>query len=318
LSNAKSVLHLVAGNAFQIVCALALGTIALGLILESWWWPADAIAQLRLHNTVVLLVLGIGLAVSRRWKWATVAAAGIGISLIFSLPGLIKTAPTGEAADGKVLRILSHNLNFQNEQFDVAIDAIEAADADVVILFEITLAWQQALQRLESIYDFHLVEAEQGQFGIAIFSREEFQYDPEPFSAKGIHPVIAKFKNGSKPFTVIGVHPPPAIGGELFEIRNRFLDLLAINVQFRNEPVVVAGDFNITPVSRAYRKLLRETELRSAGSPLRSTWSLGKIPGMGARIDHHLVSKHWRIASSEVGPSSGSDHKMLVTDLILE
>lgn len=317
MSDSESTFQRVAGSSLALVCTLALIPLTLGLIFERRWWAADVFGQIRLQNTVVLLVIGCAFAIGRNWKWTITAAAGVAISLLVSLPPILKKAPQAEEIEGRTLKILSQNLNFRNTEFDEAIGAIEAANADVVILFEVTLDWQQKLQRLESIYDYHFVEAQSGQFGIAMFSREEFQIDPEPFSVADIQPIIARFRIDSQEITVIGAHAPPALGRQLFDMRKQFLALLAINVQFRDEPVIVAGDFNITPASGAYRDLLKETGLRGAGNPFESTWK-SRIPGFGVRIDHALVSEHWRVVSSEAGPASGSDHKMLVTELILK
>ena len=45
-----------------------------------------------------------------------------------------------------------------------------------------------------------------------------------------------------------------------------------------------------------------------------NTWSW---PVMGIRIDHVLVSEHWRVTESRIGPAMGSDHWPLIFRLRL-
>lgn len=318
MSNSQKFYRWLAKGAFGRVCVLALIMLAIGLIFERWWWVADACAQLRLHNAVVLILLGTGFAATRRWKWLATAAAGALIGLVLSLPPHFQSAPGMEKDDGPVLKILCHNLEFDNRDFDAAIAAIKAADADVVILLEVTAGWREQLEGLEEIYDHHVIEAEGGQFGIAMFSKlKTAEFKLEDFSGLSIQSIIATLEFGGEKITIIGTHPPPPVGADLLKVRNWHLESLARDIAGRREPVIVVGDLNITPASSGYRNLLGKTGLRSAGMPWRASWSPFGIPGISARLDHTLVSRQWRVVSSKVGPASGSDHRMLVTELAL-
>ena len=315
--------RLLAKGAVNRVCVVGLFTLLLGLVLEKVWWVADACAQLRLQNCLALVILAIPLAIRQRWKWVAAAGVGIVLGLATSVPPLFETAPSATLAttDGErtSLRILTHNVEYDNENITEVLEAIQEADADVVLLLEVTAPWRERLKWLQNIYDHEVIEAEGGRFGIAMFSRLPVDsFDLEDFNGFDLQSVVAKLQYGGESITVIGTHPPPAVDGDLLRMRDWHLKSLARDVSGRREPVIVAGDLNITPVSSEYRRLLRETGLKSAGIPLHPTWSPFGIPGLGARIDHTLVSRQWRVVSSEVGPSCGSDHRMLVTELVLE
>ena len=309
-----------ASGAFGRVCVLALASLIVGLIFERWWWVADAFAQLRFHNTMVLLILGIGFAVMKRKKWLISAAAGVVLGLAFTIPPLFWVAPAARSATPEnTIKVLSHNLEYTNNNYEAELREIEAAKADVVVLMEVTYEWKKHLERLEDIYEQHLIEAESGQFGIAMFSNlPDTEMQLEDFSGYDMQSIVAHMKLGDQKITVVGTHPPPAVGGGLFEMRKWYLESVARNLAVETDPLIVTGDLNITSSGADYRKLLKNLQLRSASVPFRSTWSPFGIPGISARLDHMLVSEEWSTVSNKIGPSVGSDHRMLITELSLE
>lgn len=321
MSKVRESYRWLASGAFGRVCVLALASLIIGLIFERVWWVADAFAQLRFHNTMVLLILGIGFAVAKRKKWLVSAAAGVAVGLAFTIPPLLWVAPrtSGWPSEYETIKVLSHNLEYTNDNYEAELREIEAANADVVILLEVTYEWKKHLEQLEDVYDQHLIEAEGGQFGIAMFSNlPDTEMQLEDFGGYDMQSIVARMKLGDQKITVVGTHPPPAVGGGLFEMRKWYLESMARNLAVETDPLIVTGDLNITPAGADYRKLLGALQLRSTAVPFRSTWSPFGIPGISARLDHMLVSEDWLVVSSKIGPSVGSDHRMLITELSLD
>ena len=85
------------------------------------------------------------------------------------------------------------------------------------------------------------------------------------------------------------------------------------------EPLIVAGDFNVTPWSQHFHTALARSGLNdcAAGHGLAPSWP-SQFPPLGIRIDHCWASQHWRSTDVRLGPSLGSDHLPLIADLELE
>jgi endonuclease/exonuclease/phosphatase (EEP) superfamily protein YafD len=99
-------------------------------------------------------------------------------------------------------------------------------------------------------------------------------------------------------------------------MRNAELAGIASFAAARQEPVIVAGDFNVAPWSRSFRATLERSGLSdsAAGHGLAPSWP-SQFPPVGIRIDHCWVSHHWRSVDVRLGPSTGSDHLPLIVDL---
>ena len=82
--------------------------------------------------------------------------------------------------------------------------------------------------------------------------------------------------------------------------------------------VMVLGDLNATPWSRAMTNLMAAGGLRDAaiGSPFRSTWA-SRFPLLGLPLDQVLVGRAMGIVSRRVGRDIGSDHFPVIADLTL-
>jgi endonuclease/exonuclease/phosphatase (EEP) superfamily protein YafD len=85
-----------------------------------------------------------------------------------------------------------------------------------------------------------------------------------------------------------------------------------------NMPAIVAGDFNATRYCRITRDLARDANLRDAAAPIRFSWpNTWSSFAMGIRIDHTLISDHFRVVDVHKGADIGSDHFPIVTTLQL-
>jgi endonuclease/exonuclease/phosphatase (EEP) superfamily protein YafD len=118
---------------------------------------------------------------------------------------------------------------------------------------------------------------------------------------------------------LLGVHLHwPMTPGEA-RIRNRQLTRVAAIANATSGPLVVAGDFNVTPWSPHFRRVLATSGLRDCalGQGLGASWP-APATWLGIRIDHCLASAHWRVLDARVGPHLGSDHRPIIVELALE
>jgi endonuclease/exonuclease/phosphatase (EEP) superfamily protein YafD len=115
----------------------------------------------------------------------------------------------------------------------------------------------------------------------------------------------------SQEITAYGIHGMIPITPSLFAFRNKnFSDLANDIMKYSERPIIVSGDFNMTPWSLYYQHLIEKTSLRpvSTGSP-KLTWSAYQIPLLSLDIDHTLTSEAITLHQYELIQNTGSDHK---------
>jgi endonuclease/exonuclease/phosphatase (EEP) superfamily protein YafD len=78
---------------------------------------------------------------------------------------------------------------------------------------------------------------------------------------------------------------------------------------------VVVGDFNATPWTSAFRRLLGTGELRNSqrGYGVSPTWDVGRF--WAVPIDHLVHGDGMVVTDRAVGPDLGSDHRPILVDL---
>ena len=229
------------------------------------------------------------------------------------------------------LRLVTYNVNYANPDPAPSLDAIAAQDADVILLQEITPAWQRALaRRFERTYPhqvFRLHTRSAG--GLAVLSKhaitaEELIPSPNPgwFPAERL--VISTDVGDVQ---ILNVHLRPAIDGGSW-IKGYFttppLRLREIETYFpklaRDLPTIVAGDFNEAPDGTAVKYLAERGFTRvPANDP--PTWHYvvekdGKPSEVLAMdIDHVLLDRHFVAKDFRVIDAGTSDHRPVVVTI---
>ncbi|HEY9832845.1 MAG TPA: endonuclease/exonuclease/phosphatase family protein, partial [Stenomitos sp.] len=113
--------------------------------------------------------------------------------------------------------------------------------------------------------------------------------------------------------------------------RNQQLDEIGKYIKSLSTQVILTGDLNITMWSPYYKRFMSQAGLKNArqGFGTVPTWPLktnyppySKMPILFTRllsipIDHCLISPNIKVAKIRAGSSVGSDHRPLITDLVL-
>ena len=115
---------------------------------------------------------------------------------------------------------------------------------------------------------------------------------------------------------IVGIYVPNGreAGTDKYEYKLRWLDALRAWLDDRYDlaqPLVVAGDFNMTPYSTRYGNLRRDSGLRRASGGLNTTWPALMTP-LGLALDHFLVGAKVRRAAMRVGPRLWSDYRPII------
>lgn len=175
-------------------------------------------------------------------------------------------------------------------------------DADLVVLSEFGPNKRAMLARLKPSHPYQVDCAQRWACALALLSRV-------PFEAAG----TARIADGNLAFvwarlggvTVIGTHLyRPSRDPWLHERQMRALIAFLDRIP---GPVILAGDLNTTPWSKAYRSLRRVTGLVPA-STLRPTWPAWPLALPQVALDHIFVSRDLTVTAAGTGPAVGSDH----------
>lgn len=282
------------------------------------------IAELATHFKVFYLfgaLAAAGLfAFRRRWPWLAFAIILVGIHA----PGFATwylPVPRPAAEKGPVLRVVTANLQTSNRDHDRFLDFVRDADPDILFIQETDLAWEAALEALEDTYPYHTLEARSDGYGIALFSRLpldglEIRRHPKA-KVPAIH---ARLTLGGQQISILCFHALRPGPGEITARRNLQLSWIPEYVAQQDGPVIIAGDFNVTPWSPHYKAMIASSGLKNTrrGHGIAATWPGLPFPIPLLPLDHILVSPEIHTKAFRRGPNTGSDHRPLVVELVLE
>ena len=228
--------------------------------------------------------------------------------------------PSDVGANGPALRVMGSNLLASNTQHEKHIKYINEIEPDVIIFVEYTNAWATALLSSLTGYPYTVSMPRESSSGIAIFSKYPFNSENSMVLANAIRPsieVVLSVENSE--LTIIGTHPPPPISQPRYMERNNQLQGLANVAKEIATPLVVLGDFNITPWSHHFREFLETGKLHDGrrGFGILPTWPSGFFP-LQIPIDHVVVNDQVQIVAMETSRGLSSDHRSIWADLRLQ
>jgi endonuclease/exonuclease/phosphatase (EEP) superfamily protein YafD len=283
-------------------------------------WPFDLFANFRVQYMGLFALCVVALTIARWRKTAIVALIGVAYTTATMGPYFQERAPE-ESALGKQsaarFRLATFNTWFRNEDLRRFARYLQASDADVIVLQEVDVTRLEELAQLMPAYRYRTTTPDVRRV-LAIFSRW-------PIEAEHLH-----LRNGITRMTrvnvewqgsriaVFGAHLRWPLGEKKAWARAAELKMLAARARAESGPVIVAGDFNLTPWSGYFDRFVAESALSDCaiGQGLLPTWPTQVLP-VRIRIDHCFVSAHWRVQRVSLGPNLGSDHLPMIADLEL-
>lgn len=287
-------------------------------------WPFDLFAHFRIQYAALFVLLTLVLLLLRRWVVALAAVIGLGVSAVPLVPYVIKDssaipAATAAAQSGApTFRLLTFNVWFRNPDMASTAAYIEQLQADAVVLQELTPSQAETLRPLLPSYPYYHIEP--SRMGSAVFTKwPVISAESVPLAKEGAIAAHMQIDWRGLPVTVLGVHLNWPLGPRNSAFRNEELAGVVAFAKTQQGPLLVAGDFNLTPWSEYFRDALAASGLHDAarGFGLARSWPAQFAP-LAIRIDHCLLSPHWRSVSVRRGPWLGSDHLPVVADLSLQ
>lgn len=256
------------------------------------------------------------------------------------LPPTMQTTTTVATVAGVPLRLMSWNSLFLNKDVAAFNQAITELQPDLIALQELgapltdnlRATWQEA-------YPYMELYPAATPAGMGIVSRYPFRTTtlPDFDEETGCNCQVVTVEIEGQTVTLINAHPwPPKIE---FSFPHHWSNLLALNAVNQDPifdqllaqiaqvdgPLLVAGDMNTMPFQPNVQRLqsiLTDTFVE-AGSGLGYTfpadgtaYHLPSIPFM--RIDYIFHNAAWRATTTNVDTITGSDHRYIIADLVLE
>lgn len=288
---------------------LALVTVA--AFLGRWSWFLDVLANFRPQYAVAGLALAAVLFLGRWRKMAAVALAAAVVNAVFVVPLFIGPDPV--PAGGETLRILSFNLKASNDRFGDVIAFIRQHRPDVAFLHEASRPWEIALESADLGYVITKSRSEELIFGTLVLSAPDDRVTSYGFTTGGARAVEVEHPA----IKLLGIHPLAPTTAERSALRNAQMAFASEWAQDQDGPRVVVGDFNSTPWSYPFRRLVAETGLRNSqrGFGIQPTFPTSSFFAFRVPIDHLLHSADVGVVDRFLAPAMGSDHFPLIVDV---
>jgi endonuclease/exonuclease/phosphatase (EEP) superfamily protein YafD len=287
------------------------------------WHPLPLLEHFRLQLLAGCAVVALGAALLRQGGWIDVVALCALLDLLLVTPGLSGSAPAGPP-DGVKVRLLLANVHTENRDHAAVARLIEELSPDIVALVEPDEAWFEALRPALASYPARREVPDAGNFGIALYARGEMKITIEHLGSSLptlVAQVVLTAPSQAAPLSIVLTHPIPPMSRDSAASQARQLDAIAARLATLPEPRILAGDFNTTPWSRSFARLLRATGLHDsrAGFGVQASFpsndgvlSLLRIP-----IDHVLLSPSIGVLDRRLERDIGSDHLPVLVDLLV-
>ena len=319
------------------IAIISIGAVLTATICAAFgrsFWLGDLCTHFRVQY-VALSLLGVILFIwLRRPLLIAISLAVLAVNITAGAsafgwpqkaPGAIEEAQAAPATHtARTLHVASINVYYRNTEHEKVVRFLSEEKPDVVVLVEITPTWRRALNSLDSIYRYRYFSASPIQRvgprverGVLMMSRWPIERaDPIDFGEWAEPGISATLNVRGQPLHVIGVHPCWPMGPGIAAERNREFKQIAGVARSIKGPLVVLGDFNVTPFSPHFKSLLSQSGLRSAAeSHWVPTWPTF-LPIAGIQIDHALISPDVTALHFARGPRIGSDHWPIVVELL--
>ncbi|MBL8850503.1 MAG: endonuclease/exonuclease/phosphatase family protein, partial [Planctomycetaceae bacterium] len=164
----------------------------------------------------VMLLMTAGLFfVLRQWRWCAAATILLCVNGWWLAPFLLSEGATVDRqvdAGSPSFTLASINVYSGNPTPERVVEFVQQTNPDIVVVLEVTPAWEHRLGALSSSHPYSAVQSNVGNFGIAIYSRwplQDIAFSPMSESNEAISTRI-EIEGAS--IQIVAVHPFPPMG----------------------------------------------------------------------------------------------------------
>ena len=301
--------------------AVVIAAVSLAAFFGEWVWWLDVAANFRAQYVVVLTVLSLVL-IPGKWRrigFGVLAVAAV--NLVVILP-LYVGSPGTPIAGAPSLRIMSFNLLSTNDAYKDLIEYIEFTDPDVVFLHEASRPWEVAVEAADLDYTTVRARSEDLIFGTLVLVRADSpQIVTYGFAETQPRAVSIAYRPLGWPesIEILSTHPLAPTDRARAALRDAQLQFATDWLADQEGVFAVVGDFNATPWSSPFIKMLAGADVRNSqiGFGLQPSFPTTSSFLLRVPIDHLVHSDTLTVIDRRLGPTMGSDHFPLVVDLEL-
>lgn len=284
-------------------------------------WTLTLVGAPRVHYAVALLVLAAAAVALRRWWALGVAGLAMAANLALVAPLWLGDPPEA-AADGPTLDVVVFNAKTATDT-DALVEWLAREQPDVAVVPSTTRSLTATIGERGAMTPV-LSPAETGDIDVMVFTATP----PSAAAVPEWHAVLggsraveAVVEVGGQPVRVLGLYPESPRTPARTERRDQMLDRTAEWVAAgsgSDQPTVIAGDLNAVPWSSALRRLRSEAGLVDSlvGHGIQPSWPAPDA-WAGVPLDHVLHTADLAAVERELGPSFGSDHRLVRARLVL-
>ena len=302
-----------------VIPALALAALTLAAFGGQWVWWLDVLANFRAQYVVALALFGLVIMMSR-WRKTGYVVLGVALANLIVVLPLYIGAPAEARVEADTIRVMSFNLLSTNEQYSDVIDYTSSVDPDLVFLHEASRPWEVALESADLDYEIVRPRSDDLIFGTLVLVRgQDVTAVSHGFAAVAPRAVSLEYTpfGWDQPLSVLGTHPLAPTDQARADLRDAQLAFAGEWASGQTGAYMVVGDFNATPWSSPFRRLMGAADLLNSqtGFGLQPSFPTTSNLLLRVPIDHLLHSDALEVVGRQLGPELGSDHFPLVVDL---
>jgi endonuclease/exonuclease/phosphatase (EEP) superfamily protein YafD len=297
-----------------------------------WTFPLELLTHFQIHYFWLLVIISSILAIYwwqgklRNRLLLCLVLFTLGLNLIDIFPWYLssKQIVTDRSPNFKVM---SFNICVDNTRSIAIVKSIKSIDPDLALVIEVTPVMMDALDaELKSSFPYNFRSL---GGGIGLFSKLPLQSpSSEKFIGSDATNLVTRIEHHNRTIKIIGTHPLVPVKVDRFIQRNRHLQAIGNYLKNTQESIILLGDFNLTPWSPYYRKLIKNTALHNTrlGFGVLPTWIRPAthvkypnwlLPIVNIPIDHIFVSKDIKVGHTYTGDNGNSDHAPLISELAI-
>lgn len=275
---------------------------------------------------------------NKLWMPAFVAALGF-----FLLWGQLLLPKSNSSPPAESLKVMSFNILGRAGEIQPILDTIRAEELDLLFVQELTPEAAAILSvQLAGAFPYQILEPDERARGMGVFSR--YPLKQTDIALAGIwmgRPQVLSMDWQGSSVTLVNFHTVatgtlwPRWVRHSFENREQALQHLAdfVAAQAEFEPVIVAGDANITALNDAYKTLttVMTDSWVEAGQGLGHTFpgpisegndyaqiSFFRVPYWLVRIDYIFHTQQWATVAIRLADfNGGTDHRGIIAEFVL-
>ncbi len=294
--------------------------------MASFNWFFDLFSNFTMQYAIVAIILAIFLFFIKRKGWCCIALILAATQIYQIYPSYrmpLNYSDHGKQPKYDLVRIMQYNVDRTNNNVNEMTKWIvsHAEDVDILVLFDITDKWQVAIERIKWLYPYHTTRQVRGDRSTVVLSKLLVdELEVEKLKGTNNYAVVIRGATSAHeiPFVLYAINPAPPLIPSKYEERNSLLiDASRSIAKEKSKHKILIGDFNITRYSPIFKQMSKISSLYDSneGMGMMNTWPSNLPKLFELPIDNMLLSKAIIVDSKQLGPSLGSKHYPVITNL---